>query len=125
MSNNVVRGLVGVWGLLSFLMGLGLWFNPTGLAEGMGLAVTGTNGIATLRADVAGYFGVVGLLTMLAALRHDHSYLKVPMLLIAAALIGRIITFVFTEASLQSIPPMIIEVLILALYIRAGRSFQF
>ncbi len=124
MTNSVIRGLTILVGILALFLALRLWLDPADVAMQLGLIPQNLNGIATMRADVAGFFGTAGILTLLAAIRRDRDMLLAPAMLIGLALAGRIITFAFTEASFGAFPPMMIEAIILALFYKARETLD-
>jgi hypothetical protein len=124
MPLTIARTLIGIAGLLGILLACRLWLNPVDAAASLGLVVQNTLGVATIRADVAGFFMVTGGFLMAAALKSDARLLLPPTLLVAAALGGRIITFAFTEAAIETLPPMVIEVVLLVLFDYGRRVFR-
>jgi hypothetical protein len=57
MIRTALRLVVGVIGVLALLVAAGLWIRPEAAAATLGLAQDGLLGLATLRADVGGFFG--------------------------------------------------------------------
>ena len=53
-----LRVLVGLAGLLFVFLGLQFWLNPAALAGKLGVSPVGELGLATIRADMAAFFGV-------------------------------------------------------------------
>ena len=72
---TILRALVGLSGLLSILMVLGLWFGMERILPAIGLMTNdlanGLVGRATVRADIAGLFGGMGLAML------DQGFLQV------------------------------------------------
>ncbi len=124
MPIAIARALIGLAGLLGVLLAGRIWVNPVDVAGNLGLGAQNILGIATLRADVAGFFMVTGGFLMAAALKSDARLLLAPTLLVAAALSGRIITFAFTDAAIETLPPMVIEVVLLVLFDYGRRAFR-
>ena len=117
---SILRGLIGLIGVLGLLMALRIWMAPAAAAGKLGLVGQGALGEATLRADVAGFFGVAGGLALYAAIRNRASLLTAPLLLIGAALAGRIVTLAASGPAPEAIPPMVVEA-VLVLILGAGR----
>jgi hypothetical protein len=124
MARTIVRGLIGLVGLLAILLAARFWMDPAkigaqlGLQGLQGLQGLGVLGSATLRADVGGFFGVAGALSLAAAIRNDARLLTAPLLLVSLALSARLLTVLLQGAPAPSVPPMAVEaalVLILAL----------
>lgn len=111
---TIARVLVGVVGLLALLLALRIWIAPEEVAAQLGIQAAGPLGIATIRADMAGFFAAGGGLSLFAAIRNRAGLLTAPMTLIGLALSGRIITVVMNGVSNDMIPPMAIEAVLLA-----------
>lgn len=110
----VSRLLVGIAGLLGVLVALRLWMAPEELALQLGVQPIGPFGLATIRADVAGFFGGAGVLSIFAAVRNRAALLAAPLILIGLALTGRLITAASSGLTNEMIPPMAIEAGLLA-----------
>ena len=111
----IARVLVGVVGLLAVLLALRIWMAPAEVATQLGLQAASPLGIATLRADVAGFFAAGGVFSLSAAIRNRAVLLTAPMVLIGLALTGRLITAAMNGISNDMIPPMAIEAVLLAI----------
>ena len=122
MGRTIVRGLVGVAGLLGLLVAARLLMQPEATGLKLGLTPVGSLGLATLRADVAGFFAVTGGLSLFAAWKNDRALVLAPLLLIGAALAGRCITLVAQGVSPELVPPMVIEATLLVLLAFARRT---
>jgi len=120
MIRVALRVLVGLAGVLAILVALRLWMDPVEPAARLGLVARGSLGLATLRADVAGFFGAAGLLSLLAAIRSRGGLLTAPLLLIGLALTGRVITVLMSGYAPEMLQPMVIEAVLLVI-LAAGR----
>jgi len=120
----MLRLLVGLIGLLALFMAARLWLDPTSTALKLGLMTQAVLGQATARADLGGFFGVVGALAVLASIRSDGSRLTVPVFLIGAALTGRVITAIVSGISPPLVPPMVVEAVILVVFVAAWRNLR-
>ncbi len=120
----VTRILIGAAGLLFVVLALGFWFNTTGSAADVGLIDLNLNGKATVRADMAGYFIVGGGIALYSAIKQNAAYLWPTLLLLAAAFVGRTLTLILDGATLESIPPMVIEAVLIALILYAQRNWN-
>jgi hypothetical protein len=116
----VLRIVLGLAGLLFIVIGLAFWANPATPAARFGLEAASALGTSTLRADMAAFFGVGGLLTLIAVVRSNARLLTAPLLMIAIALTGRIITVIVDGYTPDMMQPMVIEAVLLAL-LAAGR----
>ncbi|WP_374346316.1 hypothetical protein [Phenylobacterium sp.] len=117
---SILRGLIGLVGVLGLLMALRIWMAPAAAAGKLGLVGQGPLGEATLRADVAGFFGVAGGLALYAAIRNRAGLLTAPLLLIGAALAGRIVTLAASGPGPDTLAPMLVEA-VLVVILGAGR----
>ena len=118
---RVIIGLIGAVGVLVLLQ---LWIDPAKMAAGLGLVGQGLQGQATLRADVAGFFGGAGLLSLAGAIRNDRRLLVAPLLLIGIALAGRFVTIALDGWSSTAIPSIVVEAVLLAIYAAGYRSLR-
>lgn len=117
----VLRVLAGLAGLLGILIALATWANPAGPPATLGLQGVGGLGEATIRADVAGFFGTFGILALAGAVRGEARLFTAPLLLIGLALAGRALTVVMSGYEAAMGLPMMIEVGLLAVF--AGGRF--
>lgn len=117
---QIIRILVGALGVLGMLLALRIWMDPAAVA--MQLGITGETGLgrATLRADFAGFFGAAGFFAFAAAVRDDRRLVSAPLVMIALALTGRVITAILDGLAPEQIQPMLIEAVLLVL-LAAGR----
>ena len=120
MGRTLMRGLVGLVGLLAVALAVRFWMEPAKIAAQLGLQGVGPLGAATLRADVGGFFGVAGLLALGAAIRNDGRQLSAPFLMVCLALAGRVLSAFVDGAPPLVIPPMVIEA-VLAIIFFTGR----
>ena len=116
---TVLRALVGLSGLLSILMVLGLWFGMERILPAIGLMTNdlagGLVGRATVRADIAGLFGGMGLAMLIAAYRESRAWAGAALLFVSVALAGRLIGLALDGAPAEVIPPIVIEAFTVAL----------
>jgi hypothetical protein len=111
-----LRVVVGVMGLLGILIALRIWMAPAEVAAQLGVGASGSLGVATIRADMAGFFGGVGALAVFAAVRNRSALLLAPLLLIAIALAGRLLTVVLNGYSEEMAVPIAIEAVLLLVF---------
>ena len=117
---NILRGLVGIVGLLAMLLALQFWLNPAGPAAKLGLSPLGGLGLSTIRADMAGFFGAAGALALVGAIRNQAGWLTAPLLMVAIALTGRVINVIAVGWSPDFLTPMAVEAVLVVLF-AAGR----
>lgn len=113
----IARVLVGVAGLLGLLVALRLWMAPEDVAAQLGVQAAGPLGIASIRADIAGFFAAGGGFSLVAAIRNRAGLLTAPIVLIGLALTGRFLTLALNGISDDMIPPMAIEAALLAILV--------
>ncbi|MFC0590293.1 DUF4345 family protein [Novosphingobium aquiterrae] len=113
--------LVFLFGLFDLFMGLNFLFNPQGTAPGFGLAATGAQGLSTLRADFAAFFGVIAISMMIGAWRRNADLLLVPAALMGTAVAVRAISLA-VDGTYPGWPvPMVVELAHVVLLIAAWK----
>lgn len=122
MARTVLRGLIGLLGVLGLLMALMLWLNPAGPAAKLGVEAMGPLGLATIRADMGGFFGAVGILAVLAAFKGQGKLLTAPLLLVALALAGRGVAVAMEGLTPDMVQPIVTEAVLIVAF-AAGRRF--
>lgn len=121
---NVFRMGMGISGLLSLMTMANLWLNTKAAAAMIGLAPDNMTGLATVRADIAGLFGGIGLLAIFAAWKEDSAIAGWALLLVSCALTGRIVSLAIDGAEAASWPPIIVECFTIAIMIGARRMWR-
>jgi len=111
----VVRGLVGAVGVLGLLLAALFLLRTEPAAAKFGLQALGPLGLASLRADMVGLFGAVGILSLMGAVRDRGDLLLAPLILLGLALAGRTISLLMTGLSPDLIRPMAVEVVLVAI----------
>ena len=112
----VLRIVVGVAGVLGLLLAARLWMAPSEMAAQLGLTPAGSLGLATIRADVGGFFAAGGAFALAAAIKGRGSYLVPSVVLIALALMGRLVAVIVDGFVPEMGPPLLIEVVLLLLF---------
>lgn len=112
---NLLRALIGLVGLFNMVVGLGFMFVPARLAKTFFLSPIGIEGMATLRADFPGFFIASSVFAVLAAARNRADLLLAPVVMIAIALTGRIVSILLDGSTSASFPPLIVEAAMLVL----------
>lgn len=116
MMQLIVRIVVGVVGLLSILLAARFFQNPTAPAALLGVAPVGELGIATLRGDFGGFFGVCGIFALAAAIRNSAALVTAPLLAIGIALTGRIVSYALDGGGSAVAQPMLVELTLLLVF---------
>ncbi|MFN3524126.1 MAG: hypothetical protein ACK4YQ_17920 [Phenylobacterium sp.] len=120
----LLRVLVGLAGAAALLLAAQFWLNPLQPAARLGLDAQGALGIATIRADIAAFFGAAGLFALAAAARAEARLMTTPLLLVALALAGRVVTVVDRGFTPEQGPPMVVEAVLVALFALARRGMK-
>lgn len=121
MIRTGLRLIVGVIGVLALLVAARLWVGPEAPAAALGLKADGLLGLATLRADVGGFFAAGGLFALAGAIRGEGRLLTPPALLLGLALAGRLVTVAMDGYAPAMLPPMVIEAVLVAILLLARR----
>lgn len=126
----IPRILLGLAALGSLILALGLWFGQEQVIPALGIATTdlagGIVGRATVRADIAGLFGGMGICMMLAVIRQNVQWVNATLVFVLVAIAGRFIGLAVDGGGAAAIQPIIVEAVIigLLLWLRAGLSKQ-
>jgi len=120
----LLRALVGLYGLLFAVLGLGFWFDPARLAQQFHLEAVDVPGLATLRADFGGLFLTLSALCLTAVWTRRRLPAVAAALMLGAAIVGRLIGWGVTGGLGGQAPSLAVEVevlavVLLALYARA------
>jgi hypothetical protein len=111
-----IRIVVGLVGVLAILLGARFFQSPTVPAAMLGVTPVGDLGIATLRGDFGGFFGVCGILALAAAIRNSAALITAPLLAIAIALTGRIVSYAIDGGGAPMLQPMLVELTLLIVF---------
>lgn len=126
----IPRILVGVAALGSLILALGLWLGQEQVIPALGIATTdlagGLVGRATVRADIAGLFGGMGICMLIAVIRQSVQWVNAVLVFVGVAITGRFIGLVMDGGGDAVIQPIIVEAVTigLLLWLRAGLSNQ-
>lgn len=126
----IPRILVGLAALGSIILALGLWFGQEQVIPALGIATTdlggGVVGRATVRADIAGLFGGMGVCMLIAVIRQSVHWVNTVLVFVTVAITGRFIGLAADGGESFAIQPIIVEAVTIALllWLRAGLSKQ-
>lgn len=109
MMQTLVRVLIGGTGLVLFLLGVLVFFDPVRVSAQFGLMPEGAVGLGTVRGDYAGFFMLGGGYAFYGALRNARQWLLVPLILLGCALAGRGVTALLSGTDAQSLRYMGVE----------------
>jgi hypothetical protein len=118
-----MRVIIGLLGLFNITIGLGFLLMPEKLAAAFFLSPIGTQGLATLRADFPGFFIGAALFALWGAWRADPRPLLVPLVMLALALTGRIVSVANDGMAPTALAPMLVEFVMIVLLMLAVRVF--
>lgn len=117
----ILRAVVGIAGLLGLLVAARMWVAPEAAAAQLGVAASGPLGLATIRADMGGFFAAGGVFGLAAAIKGRGSLLLPPVVLIGFALTGRLVAVAMNGFVPEMGPPMAIEAVLLMLFVAGWR----
>lgn len=120
MVQRIVRVVVAIGGAFLLFLAGQLWLDPTGPAEGLGVAALNGLGTATLRADLGAFFATTGIFCLAAAVLNKGRLMTAPLLLFGLALSGRLLTVLLDGRADGALFPMVVEISFLAIFL-AGR----
>jgi len=112
----VIRILVGLAGVATSYLAITFFYDPVMPAAMLGVKAVDVLGIATLRGDFAGFFGVCGILALAAAVRNAASFMTAPVLIIGIAFCGRGLSYALDGGGMRVIQPMIVEYILLVIF---------
>jgi len=118
----IMRALVGILGIAALAIAIRFWIAPAAMAAQLGFAIQRGLGIATMRADLAGFFGGTGAIALAAAVLDRARLLTAPLVLVAVALAGRLVTAFSLGLSPEFIAPMVAEALLIAIFALGRRT---
>ena len=122
MLQKILRVIIGLFGIVFVVIAAGFVLDPALAAAKLGVGPLAPLGLSTLRGDFLGFFGTGGILALLGAIRSDPRYWTAPLLMIAMALAGRLITVAASGFDAAMGPPMLAEALIVLLLVLGRRS---
>lgn len=116
-----LRVIIGVAGVLGLLVAVRLWMAPAELAGQLGVSASGPLGLATIRADMGGFFAAGGVFALAAAIKARGGLLLPSVVLIGLALVGRIVAVAMNGFAPEMGPPMAVEAVLLVLFFAGWR----
>lgn len=110
---KVSRILVNVVGVLTLLGALGFMFSPASMEPDFSVVPTRLDGWGTLRADLGGSLLAITLFTFAGARPGKSQWLWVPVIFMAAFLLGRVVHILIDGISQPAIRSVVIEAVVL------------
>ena len=105
---NVITYLIG----FLFIFNGFLWLiNPSNIASSLGMALLSDHGLSTQIGDLASFFLVIGIFTILGTYKKKKFWFYAPIALLSFAALSRIIAFLFHGAAL-SVDKIVVELII-------------
>jgi hypothetical protein len=92
------------------------------LVAQLGISPTGLVARATVRADIAGLFGSIGLFALMAALRESRAWALGALAMTSVAIVGRLVGVVLDGSGPGVWFPIIVEAVMILLLL-AARQF--
>ena len=126
----IPRILIGVAALGSLVLALGLWLGMEQVIPALGISTTdlggGLVGRATVRADIAGLFGGMGICMLIAVVRSSVQWINAVLVFVGVAISGRFVGLITDGGGDVVMQPILVEAVIigLLLWLRAGLSKQ-
>ena len=120
---NVVRVIVGLVALFNVGLGVAFFVDPAQMGLQFFLSSLGTQGLATMRADMTAFFITGGGFALLGAWRCRREPLLVPLSLLTIAIVGRAVSLVADGAPETAFPPMVAEAIMIAVLLLGYRNF--
>ena len=114
-----VTALVFLGGLLMAGLAISFLVDPVSAAANLGIETTRAQGFSTLRGDLFGFFGIIGICMIWGAWKSKGDLLLVPAIIMVLVIIGRIVSAVQDGSYDGYLVPMAIEALIAALLLQA------
>lgn len=109
------RILVALVGAGSILGTLQHWLALEKLPAERGIEALGMIGAANVRADIGGIFLGIAIFALAAAWTQSRHWLLSAIILVSAAVAGRLVSFIFDGATQRELFPLSIEIVTLAI----------
>ncbi len=120
---TAMRAIVGLLGVFNAMIGLGFLFRPAQAGASFFLLPIGSQGLATMRADLTGFFIGAAVFALFGAWQARADLLRVPLVILSLALAGRCVSLAADGVGPTAFPPMIAEAAMIAILALAMRTF--
>jgi ribonuclease Z len=117
MTQRVLRYLTGFAGLLLLAIGVGLLIAPGRQVAMFAVLPSGSAGLSTVRADLAGLFLGTGGFVLVGAVTASVRLLTVPAVLLTIIAFGRVVNLIADGPSPDAIRSLAVEVVVTALLV--------
>lgn len=112
---TLFRVLLGILGVLGLAAACLFWLDPERAGAGVGLELANATGAATIRAQIAGFFGASGFFALVAAARNEPQFALAALVLTLFALFGRIVNLVLSGWNALLLPSVAGECVAIAI----------
>jgi hypothetical protein len=119
-----VRILVALMGLVSILMMLNLWLHMGSVTGQLGIAPEGIVGRATVRADIGGLFGGIGVFCLMAAWKQSRMWALGALVLVSVAVLGRFVAVLMDGSGPGVWGPIGVEAVTIAILLWARQAWR-
>ncbi len=120
VMNKVIKLLVLLPAILFVTIGVRWLVTPAGVAPDAGLILSDGIGLSSQIGNLAGFFLTLGSCMLIALITKHRIWFYPPMMLLAITALGRIIAWLFHDATL-TVGPIAVEVVIAVILLLASR----
>ena len=120
MINRVVKLLVLLPAIMFVVTGTRWLVAPAGIAPDFGLTLAEGAGLSTQVGDLASFFLVLGSCMLIALISERRTWFYPPIMLLTIAAMGRIIAWLFHDATLV-VGSIVVELIVAAILLLASR----
>ena len=120
MINRVVKLLVLLPAIMFVVTGMRWLVAPAGIAPDFGLTLAEGAGLSTQVGDLASFFLVLGSCMLIALISERRTWFYPPIMLLTIAAMGRIIAWLFHDATLV-VGSIVVELIVAAILLLASR----
>jgi hypothetical protein len=118
----VLKGMVGITGLLLAYLGVQWIFTPVAIAGTLGLALDGAPAFNAARGSIGGPLLGNAVLCALGLVTNQGRYLFAAAILIGCVFAGRVIGIVTDGPAQSSVTAVVVEVIMIASLVALGRT---
>lgn len=120
--NKGLKIFIGLLSIPLFVLGLKTMFNPTSMIEKWGMDPLGLTGLNSLRSMFPGILVGSALMMQLGIWRNNTTWFLAAALLMAVVAFGRILSFAVDGFDPASVPPTVVELVLLAVLVLAHKK---
>ncbi len=120
--DRILKGLVGLLGVLMLLAWLRVTFTPMAVLENFGLQAVGPMALGAIRSFAGGYTFTVVVFCFLAIFKSEKQWLLVPVCLYAGSAINRSIGLLVDGFNPGMVGPIVVELVFITILTAAYRT---